>query len=286
MKKTLILLAVALMGLSQFTGFARNLPATSAGENQETPEAGIVLTSIINQAKSEGANWTKDQWKDAILNVFSALKPVGNLISEMTEKIKANPDEAYTLAGKLAEAEQQYAALTPLLEEFEDIAKDYPIAAQLIDDKDFMKEALLKAGITEEAYNFNPESNNDNDNIDDEPSVQSEYDPELLELVTKAETDGANWTEQQWKDAFTVLFKQMVPLMATIKGLEDSNTDDISVLTKTIELMPKLKGTEELMDRLDTAAKANPIGNKVAEDDEFLEQLMRETGFSKFLGDE
>ena len=294
MKKAFILLAVVLMGLCQFSSQAMSCAAVSVSDNQETTEPCMALSSIIKKAKAEGASWTEQQWKDAVLSVSSILEPMGKLATEIAEKLKTNPNEVLALAGKVEELEQQFNTISPLLEEFETVAKEFPIATRLVDDEDFMKEVMLKAGFTEESLNFMPgasigdndDGDTNDDGDDDELSMPSEYDPELLDMVNRAETNGANWTEQQWKDSFALLFQKMTPMMAKIKELSNSESEDIANLALAIELMPKIQGTKELMDRLETAAKATDIGSKMLENDDFLLQIMTETGFLKYLGDE
>ena len=104
--------------------------------------------------------------------------------------------------------------------------------------------------------------------------------PTMEEIVASAKADGANWTVDQWKDAYRNMAVNVKPMMDEMKEMMELLEKDP---TKAMEMAQKLKTKyaplNKLVEEFDEIAASTENGKKVAEDKEFEEQLKKEFDF-------
>ena len=113
---------------------------------------------------------------------------------------------------------------------------------------------------------------------------------DMKTIVENAKKDGANWTEQQWKDAFKDMLKGMKPmyeetvkLQKEMEGKSEAEQAAAAeeIMKKGEELQAKYGDVEKLMSEFEEAAKATENGKKVADDEEFGKQCLKELGMDE-----
>ena len=141
MKKLVIALCVLCMGLG----------VISCSDKK------VDLQELVSKAKAEGANWDEAQWKDAIKDMFTGIKPMIDWAKEMETKAKEleNSDDATKMAAmaelmKDVEAKQKEFEPMKAMEEFNEIAKKNPVAKKLLDDKAFQEEMKKEFNLPED----------------------------------------------------------------------------------------------------------------------------------------
>lgn len=109
----------------------------------------------------------------------------------------------------------------------------------------------------------------------------------LTELIEKAKTDGANWSVEEWKDAFKVAMTAVAPTMKEVQSLtkeavskdgEPDSTKFVEIMTKLEELRKTYEPIEHLIDQFDSISKSYPNGKTVSEDKEFEKAILNEFG--------
>lgn len=115
---------------------------------------------------------------------------------------------------------------------------------------------------------------------------------DLAGLVQKAKTQGATWTEAQWKDTFKEVMKAFLPIMAEATSLQKKaqkamDAGDEEGAYKFIEevenLGNKYKDVQALIDEFDTICENNEIAKKLNQDEEFQKQVLEELGMEDLL---
>ena len=115
---------------------------------------------------------------------------------------------------------------------------------------------------------------------------------DLAGLVQKAKTQGATWTEAQWKDTFKEVMKAFLPIMAEATSLQKKaqkamDAGDEEGAYKFIEevenLGNKYKDVQALIDEFDTICENNEIAKKLNHDEEFQKQVLEELGMEDLL---
>ena len=119
--------------------------------------------------------------------------------------------------------------------------------------------------------------------------VEATPDPEetLNQLVAKAQAEGANWSVDQWKDAYRSAFdvmspamKSMYEVMQLVQG-EGAATDTAAIskaLAKAKEIEEEYGKIGVIVLKFDSIGKLYPNGKTVSEDKEFEKQLLKEVG--------
>lgn len=108
--------------------------------------------------------------------------------------------------------------------------------------------------------------------------------PSLAEIVEKAKTDGANWSIDEWKEAYKNVLLAVKPMMEEIAEIQKSVPDDddgtkaLAAIAKMAELQNKYGDVEKLMNEFTKIAESNENGKKVMEDEEFGKNLFKELG--------
>ena len=108
----------------------------------------------------------------------------------------------------------------------------------------------------------------------------------LTEILEKAKAEGANWSVDQWKDAFKqalVAAKPMLNQLAEITGSikEDATPEQITeAMTKAKKLEEEYKPIQQLMDQIEEIAKSTENGKAVNDDEEWGKSVMKELGIN------
>lgn len=110
-----------------------------------------------------------------------------------------------------------------------------------------------------------------------EPAV-----PSLEEIVAKAKAEGANWSVDQWKDAFRNMAINLKPMLLAIQEMQKEIGDDpakaVAALGKLQEKQKEFEGMENMMREFEKIAEASENGKKVADDEEWGNKMMEELG--------
>lgn len=119
---------------------------------------------------------------------------------------------------------------------------------------------------------------------DDKANTENvEQKVDMNEIIAKAKAEGANWTVDQWKDAFKSMLiaaKPMFDLMKEMKEKTEANPD--SALSMLADLETKAKEFEPIekgMSEFEEVAKATENGKKVLDDEAWGKQIMKELGY-------
>ena len=113
---------------------------------------------------------------------------------------------------------------------------------------------------------------------------------DMKSIVEKAKTEGANWSVDEWKDAFKGMMQGMKPMYEEMQGLqkemegkseEEKLAAVAEMMKKGEELQKKYADVEKLMNEFEEAAKATENGKKVADDEEFGKQCLKELGMDE-----
>lgn len=124
----------------------------------------------------------------------------------------------------------------------------------------------------------------------------SESAPNMADVVAKAKTDGANWSVDEWKDAYKQMMQAAKPMMLELqevmKSMENSGDDDsdaanaakfAEAMAKIQELQTKYGDLDKLMDEFETIAKGTENGKIVSEDEEWAKSVAKELGLPEDL---
>lgn len=105
--------------------------------------------------------------------------------------------------------------------------------------------------------------------------------------VAEVEKNGAQWTEQQWADAFKEILSECKPFMEMILEMSariESNPDEALALAAELsEYEKEIKDLEECINKLDKAANESPAGKAIISNDEMMNKILIDAGFSKEL---
>ena len=107
---------------------------------------------------------------------------------------------------------------------------------------------------------------------------------DLLDLVAKVKAEGANWSVDEWKEAFKSALVALKPMMEKISGfqakLKGANEEEAAKLMTEMEAqMKEFEPIEKAMNEFEEAARATENGKKVIDDEEWGKQMMKELGF-------
>ena len=109
----------------------------------------------------------------------------------------------------------------------------------------------------------------------------------LNQLVEKAQAEGANWSVDEWKDAYHTAFLAMSPamkgmyeVMQLIQG-EGAATDTASIskaMAKAKDIEAEFGKLGGIVEKFDSIGKLYPNGKTVSEDKEFEKACLKEIG--------
>ena len=104
--------------------------------------------------------------------------------------------------------------------------------------------------------------------------------PSMEDLVASAKADGANWTVDQWKDAYHSVAVNIKPMMDEMKEMmELLEKDPTKAMEMAQGLETKYKDLNALVEQFNEIAEGTENGKKVEEDEEFQKQIKEEFGF-------
>ena len=109
----------------------------------------------------------------------------------------------------------------------------------------------------------------------------------LNQLVEKAQAEGANWSVDEWKDAYHTAFLAMSPamkgmyeVMQLIQG-EGAATDTAAIskaMAKAKDIEAEFGKLGGIVEKFDSIGKLYPNGKTVSEDKEFEKACLKESG--------
>lgn len=114
------------------------------------------LKDVVEKAKTEGANWSVDEWKAAMKDVMLAVKPmmleVQDIMKSMegAEGEEADGAKVVEAMAKLADIQKKYPDYENLMNEFEEAAKSTENGKKVIDDDAYAKELAKELGLPED----------------------------------------------------------------------------------------------------------------------------------------
>ena len=159
MKKTLVLLVAVALGMSvtsckqQGQQTQSEAVETAVEEVVEAAPSSVeMMTSLLEKAKSEGANLSVDEWKDLYKQSFALMVPHILKSAEFEKAVlegKADSIENPENAEAIENGKKEFAALTPILEELTSIMESFPNGKAVLDDKEFGKGLIEEFQIPE-----------------------------------------------------------------------------------------------------------------------------------------
>ena len=109
----------------------------------------------------------------------------------------------------------------------------------------------------------------------------------LNQLVEKAQAEGANWSVDEWKEAYHTAFLAMSPamkgmyeVMQLIQG-EGAATDTAAInkaMSKAKDIEAEFGKLGGIVEKFDSIGKLYPNGKTVSEDKEFEKACLKEIG--------
>ena len=110
------------------------------------------IRGLIEKAKAEGENWTRDEWKEAFREATKAAVPMIKEKIELSKRyeeayIKEDKDLMAQLEKEEKDFKVKYKDLTDQLEDFDDIARESKIGNKVRKDKEFKKIVFEELGI-------------------------------------------------------------------------------------------------------------------------------------------
>ena len=109
----------------------------------------------------------------------------------------------------------------------------------------------------------------------------------LTKLVEQAQAEGANWSVDEWKEAYHTVFLAMSPAM---KGMyevmqiiqtEGAATDTVAInkaMAKAKDIEAQFGKLGGIVEKFDSIGKLYPNGKTVSEDKEFEKACLKEIG--------
>ena len=110
-------------------------------------------SDLLNEAKAKGANWSVDDWKSAYIKMFRIAKPMFSEVYDIKRQIEDGTlsDEEYVKLGE--ENEEKFNDMLEKLEEFDNLAKDFPNGKYVSDDEEWGLQMMKELGYPEDFYN-------------------------------------------------------------------------------------------------------------------------------------
>lgn len=107
---------------------------------------------------------------------------------------------------------------------------------------------------------------------------------DINELVAKAKAEGANWSVDEWKAAFKSMLIGVKPMLDFMNDMKEkmekgSEADKIKMLGELEAKAKEMEPFEKAMDEFNNAAQATENGKKVADDEEWGKQVLKELGY-------
>jgi ABC-type glycerol-3-phosphate transport system substrate-binding protein len=153
MKKAFVVMIAFMLGLAVTSCKQGQKSAPTAEEVAANPVE--ILNQLIENAQTEGANWSIDEWKEAYHTVFLAMSPAMKGMYEVMQIIQTEGAATDTVAinkamAKAKDIEGQFGKLGDIVEKFDSIGKLYPNGKTVSEDKEFEKQCLKEIGLPED----------------------------------------------------------------------------------------------------------------------------------------
>ena len=123
------------------------------------------------------------------------------------------------------------------------------------------------------------------DNADSTEQVAQPAQPandatDLAAIVEKMKNEGANWTEEEWRENFKLALLAMKPTLVKMKEIGDKLGTGPDAAKEYEEFVnsDESKNFDKLLKEIDQIAEQNPIGKKVLDDREWAKKFMQENG--------
>ncbi|MBR5653956.1 MAG: hypothetical protein IKX22_07720 [Prevotella sp.] len=147
--KKLMMGLLFLLGTSLFS--LQSMAQTEVTTAQQEPAAGD-LTELIAKAKSEGASWTADQWKDAFRQAMTTMAPMIKEVGALSKKAEAMSESSdmaalMKLQQEASAIQEKYSGLAQQMEEFEKLVEANEVGAKISQDEDFLQSILQALGL-------------------------------------------------------------------------------------------------------------------------------------------
>jgi hypothetical protein len=108
---------------------------------------------IVAKAKTEGADWSVDQWKDAMKQALVAMKPFMESMQKLSQKTEGGEPDLNKLkevAEDLEKNKAEYDKIEKLMNEMDSIAKTTVNGKAVIDDEEWGKSVMKELGFPED----------------------------------------------------------------------------------------------------------------------------------------
>jgi hypothetical protein len=154
MKKIFVVMMAFALGMA-VTSCKQGQKSEAAAAEQTEGSSLEIMTNLVEKVKSEGANWSEEQWKDAYKQAFAVTVPIMKSFVEIAQAVNSEtPDTAaISAAAKKAEAmEKEFKPLGELVERFDSIAKTFPKGKSVSEDKEFEKQMFKEFGFPEDFH--------------------------------------------------------------------------------------------------------------------------------------
>ena len=119
------------------------------------------MKALVEKAKTEGKDWSVDQWKDAVRTMMIGMKPMFDAMKEFQaktedpefkKKLEENPAEATALMADLSKALEQYKPLEGVMNDFEAAVDACPVAKGIEEDTVWFNQLIKELDLPAEAF--------------------------------------------------------------------------------------------------------------------------------------
>ncbi len=267
-------------------------PAVQCSSVLQSPQPSLKkLEDIVINARANGARWNVDEWKLHTRNALVVVAPLIKRMSDLQKLAEDNPDSV-TVAMESAEAlEQEMEPYTKLLDEFGTIAENTEAGKAVMEDDEWAVQVMRELGIPE--FISSPSTWDDDVEVDTVsiydgtieidsigyPIVSEEL-QRLEDIVTRARTESAQWTEEEWKANLRFAMLAIAPLLKQVQDYQEMIGDDETKAAEHINelssLLEVFEPYQKLFDELDALANASEIGKAILEDPEWEKEVTEE----------
>ena len=110
----------------------------------------LSLTEIVEKAKAEAANWSVDEWKNALRGAMLNLKPIMEEMLNLQKAIESDPVKALEAVGTMQEKQKAFEDMESLMKSLEEIAKSTENGKIVFEDNEWGKQLLKELGLPDE----------------------------------------------------------------------------------------------------------------------------------------
>ncbi len=267
-------------------------PVMKCSSVLQSPQPSLkALEEIVAKARANGAQWTVDEWKLQIKNIFVVMTPFFKQMGDFQKMAEENPDNVAAAMAILAQLEQEMEPYEKLAEEFGTLAQATETGKAVMEDDEWAEQMMRELGIPE--FLADPSTWDDEDEADtdtvfiDECEIDSIGYPivseelrQLEDIVTRARTESGQWTEEEWKANLRFAMIAIAPLLKQVQDYQEMIGDDETKAAEHINelssLLEVFEPYEKLFNELDALANASEIGKAVLEDPEWEKEVTEE----------